>query len=214
MKNIVLKATRRPATKETAKSLRRQGYLPAVMYGHNFEPVSILLDAHAANLALSGLSASAIVNIDLEGTESATLIREKQKDYLRNRLLHVDFQVVSLTEKIRAAVNIELQGTSPAVKEFEAVIVSNLSTVSMEALPRDLPQTLMVDISGLAAIGDSIHVRDLVAPSGVTILTDPDEIVVVATGAAIEEEEPVAEVEETEPEVIERGKKDEDEEEE
>jgi len=208
MKNVVLKATRRDTQAgKTVKALRREGLLPAVMYGHNFKPVSILLEAHAANLALAGLSASTIVTVELEGVESATLVREKQKDYLKNRLLHVDFQVVSLTEKIRAAVNIDLTGTSPAVKDYNAVIVTNVSSVNVEALPRDLPERIQVDISALKAVGDAIHVRDLQVSSAVTVLTDPDEIVVVATGAAAEEVVETAEV--AEPEVIERGKKEE-----
>jgi large subunit ribosomal protein L25 len=210
MANLVLKATRRDVTGPNAKVLRRQGQLPAVMYGHNFEPVSILLDAHTANLRLAGLSASAVITIELDGQPLATLIREKQKDYLRNRLLHVDFQVVSLTEKIRTAVNIDLVGVAPAVKDFNAVIVNNVTTVSVEALPGDLPQSIKVDLSSLANIGDAIHVRDLNVDSSVEILSDPDEIIVVATGAAAEEEPEVIEVEE--PEVIERGKKEEDEE--
>lgn len=208
MAHLVLKATRRDKLAgKTVKALRRQGYLPAVMYGHNFEPVSILLDAHSANLALSGLSSSTIVTVDLEGSEQATLIRERQKDYLRNRLLHVDFQVVSLTEKIRTAVNIDLTGLSPAVKDFNAVIVSHVTSIMVEALPNDLPSSIKVDVSILKAIGDAIHVRDLVVSSSVTVLADPDEIVVVATGAAAEEEGEAGDA--AEPEVIERGKKEE-----
>lgn len=214
MAPLVLQATRRSVTGKTVKTLRRQGYLPAVMYGHNFEPVSIVIDAHTANVKLAGLSASTIITIELDGKQSATLIREKQKDYLKNRLLHIDFQVVSLTEKIRAAVNLEVTGTAPAVKEHNAVIVTNLSTIMVEALPNDLPETIKVDISGLEEVGNSIHVRNLEIPANVDVLTDPDEIVVVATGVAAEEEEvETAEGEElAEPEVIERGKKDEEEE--
>lgn len=205
MAKLVLKATRRSVTGKTVKTLRTQGYLPAVMYGHNFEPISIVLDAHTSNLALLGLSASTIINIELEGSQVATLIREKQKDYMRNRLLHVDFQVVSLTEKISAAVKIELTGVSSAVKDFSAVIVSNVNTILVEALPGDLPQSIKVDISLLKAVGDSIHVRDLTFGSGVTVLTDVDELIVVATGTMAEEEPVVAG--EDEPEVIEHGKK-------
>lgn len=205
MAKLVLKATRRSVTGKTVKTLRTQGYLPAVMYGHNFEPISIVLDAHTSNLALLGLSASTIINIELDGNQVATLIREKQKDYMRNRLLHVDFQVVSLTEKISAAVKIELTGVSSAVKDFSAVIVSNVNTILVEALPGDLPQSIKVDISLLKAVGDSIHVRDLTFGSGVTVLTDVDELIVVATGT-VAEEEPVVAVED-EPEVIEHGKK-------
>lgn len=205
MAKLVLKATRRSVTGKTVKTLRTQGYLPAVMYGHNFEPISIVLDAHTSNLALLGLSASTIINIELDGNQVATLIREKQKDYMRNRLLHVDFQVVSLTEKISAAVKIELTGVSSAVKDFSAVIVSNVNTILVEALPGDLPQSIKVDISLLKAVGDSIHVRDLTFGSGVTVLTDVDELIVVATGTIAEEEPVVAG--EDEPEVIEHGKK-------
>jgi large subunit ribosomal protein L25 len=214
MGNVVLKATRRSVTGKTVKALRRQGYLPAVMYGHHFEPVAILLDAHETSLALAGLSSSTIVNIDLEGEELAALIREKQKDYLRNRLVHVDFQVVSQNETIRADVVIEVTGVAPAVKDFNAVIVNNLTSITVEALPRDLPESLTVDISGLENIGDTIKVRDLNIASNVSVHTDLDEIVVIATGAAIElEEEEVEEVEEAEPEVIERGKKEDEDEE-
>lgn len=214
MDTIVLKATRRTVTGKQVKALRRQGQLPAVMYGHRVEPVSIALDAHEASLIIPRLGSSTIINIELDGEQHAALVREKQKDFVSNRLLHVDFQVVSLTEKIRAAVRIDVQGASPAVKDFNAVIVTNLNQVEVEALPRDLPEHFAVDVAQIAAIGDAIYVRDLEVPQGVTLLADPDEIIAVATGAAPEiEEEVPTEVETTEPEVIERGKREEDEEE-
>ena len=207
---IVLKATRRSVVGKQVKALRRQGQLPAVMYGHTIkEPMNISLDAHQASLVIPGLSSSAIVTIDLDGERHAALVRERQKDYVKNRLLHIDFQVVSLNEKIRAAVRLNVHGVSPAVKDYNAVIVTNLSEIEVEALPRDLPDHLVVDISKIASVGDSIRVSDLEIPSRVTVLTDPEEIVVVATGAAPEVEEEGAEAGEGEPEVIERGKKEE-----
>ncbi len=212
MDNVVLKAARRDVTGKQVKALRRQGRLPAVLYGHHIEPIAISLDAHEASLTLTGLSSSTIVTIDLDGEQHAALVRERQKDYLRNAFIHIDFQVVSLTEKIRAMVRIEVHGNSPAVKDFNAVLVNNITQVEVEALPRDLPERLTVDVSSLANIGDVIHVRDLVVSDKVQILEDPEEIIVVATGAAPEEVEEVVEVEEAEPEVIERGKKEEEEE--
>ena len=209
---VVLKATRRDVMGKQVKALRRQGRLPAVMYGHSMEPVKISLDEHESSLVLPGMSASTIVTIDLDGEQHATLVREKQRDYLKNRLLHIDFQVVSLTEKIRTLVRVDLHGVSPAVKDFNAVIVQNVNQVEVEALPNDLPERFVLEISALAGIGDAIHVRDLPVSDKVLILTDPDEILVVATGAAPEEVEPEAVGESTEPEVIERGKKEEDEE--
>jgi large subunit ribosomal protein L25 len=212
MDTIVLKATRRSVTGKHVKALRREGLLPGVMYGHNFESVPIALDAHSTAQILAGLSASTVINVELEGEQHAALVREKQRDYLKNKLLHLDFQVVSLTEKISAEVTITLTGTAPAVRDMNAVIVTNLNTVLVEAFPQDLPESIVVDISVLKAVGDTIHVRDLGVASTVEILTDLDEIVVVATGVAPEEVEEVEEVaDETEPEVIERGKKEDEE---
>lgn len=209
MEKVVLKATRRNVTGKQVKALRRQGRLPAVIYGHSFEPITISLDEHESSLVIPGLSSSTIVNIDLDGEMHAALVREKQRDYISNRLLHVDFQVVSLTEKIRTMVQIETHGVAPAVKDFNAVIVTNVSQVEVEALPNDLPERLVVDISVLKQIGDTIYVRDLPLSDKVTLLTDKDEIVVVATSSAPEEveEAPAAEEGAAEPEVIERGKK-------
>ncbi len=211
MDNVVLKATRRDVTGKQVKALRRQGRLPAVLYGHKVEPISISLDAHEASLVLTGLSASTIVNIELDGEQHATLVRERQKDYVRNTFLHIDFQVVSLTEKIRAMVRIDTHGLSPAVKDYNAVLVHNITQVEVEALPRDLPERFTIDVSKLANIGDAIHVRDLEVSDAVEVLADPDEIIVVATGAAPEEVEEAAAEEAAEPEVIERGKKEEEE---
>jgi large subunit ribosomal protein L25 len=211
--SVVIKANRRSVTGKQVKALRRKGQLPGVIYGHNVEPVAISLDAHEASLVLPTLSSSTIINIDLEGVQHAALVREKQRDYVKNRLVHVDFQVVSLTETIRAEVRVDVHGVSPAVKDYNAVIVHNLSQVEVEALPGDLPERFVVDISGLKSVGDSISVRDLPASDRVTILTDLDEIIVVATGAAPEEVETEGDGELAEPEVIERGKRDEEDEE-
>jgi large subunit ribosomal protein L25 len=211
MDSKVLKATRRTVTGKQVKALRRQGILPGVLYGHAIQPTAIAMNAHEASRLLAGTSSSTIVTVDLEGEPHAALVREKQKDYVRNTLIHVDFQVVSLTEMIRAAVRIETHGTSPAVKDFNAVIVTNLNQVEVEALPQDLPERLVVDISKLVAIGDAIYVRDLVISDKVILHTPVDEVIVVATGSAPEAEEAGEGAETAEPEVIERGKKEEEE---
>ena len=90
------------------------------------------------------------------------LVREKQRDVVRGNLLHVDFQVVSLTEKVHAEVSVELIGESPAVKDLGGLIIVNNEQLSVEALPRDLPDSIEVDISALKEIGDTIYVRDIV----------------------------------------------------
>jgi len=208
MEKVVLKATKRDVIGKKVGALRRKGKLPAVLYGHHIETTAIMLDAHEGSQTLSHLTSSSLVTIDLDGKEYLALVREKQRDFIKNRLVHLDFQVVSLTEKMRAKVGIELAGTAPAVKDFNAVIHTGLTEMEIECMPEDLPERIVVDISGLAELGDSVRVRDVVLPDKVKILDGLEEIVAVATAPKKEEiieEAPVEE--EAAPEVIERGKK-------
>ncbi len=216
MEKVVLKAEKRDVLGKQVKALRRAGKLPAVIYGRRTEPISVLLDAHNAARVLGKLTSSSLVTIELDGTEYPSLVREKQRDYIKNRLLHVDFLTVSLTENIRATVSLHLIGVSGAVKDFNAVLVNNLESLEIECLPTDLPERIDLDISALAHPGDGIRVRDVPVPDKVRLLDDPDTMVVVATFAKVEEEPaavPGAEVvtpTATEPELaVERGKKEE-----
>lgn len=214
MDKVVIKAEHRNITGKKVGALRRQGKLPGVIYGRHVEPTPIVLNLRDASRTLAGLTASSLVSIDLDGTETATLVREKQRDFIRGTLLHVDFQAVSLTEKIRAKVAIELTGVSSAVKDFNGVVVNPLEALEVEAFPQDLPERFVVDISTLKVIGDAIYVRDIPVSENVEVLDEPEEVVVVIT-LTKEEEVPEAEVTaEEEPEVIERGKKEEEEQEE
>ena len=212
MEKVVLKASRREVIGKQVKAIRRAGQLPAIMYGRHIEkPVAIVLDTRDTTRALAKVSSSSLVMIDLDGQEIPALIREKQRDFIKNRLLHIDFLVVSLTEKLTASVSIELTGLSLAVKDFNAILVTGLDEIEVECLPGDLPEKIVVDISSLAKVGDAIHVRDLVLSDKVKVLSSPEEMIVIATAAKVEEVvevvTPEAGVEE--PEVIEKGKKEE-----
>ena len=211
MEKVILKATKRTVIGKQVSQLRREGQLPGVVYGHNIEPTPISLEAHSAGLIIPHLTSSSIVSIDLEGKMISALVREKQKNYIKNVYTHIDFQAISLTETIRAEVSLHFHGLAPAIKEFSAAIVNNVETIEVEALPNDLPERIEVDLSVLAKIGDSIHVRDLVIPAGVTLLTDVDEMVAVATATHEEVVEVVPGSEVAEPEVIEKAKKEEEE---
>ncbi len=214
MEKVTLQAEKRAVTGKKVSVLRREGLLPAIIYGHNFEATPISLDLKETTKILSGLTSSSLITIALDGKEHTALVRDRQRDFIRNRLIHLDFQVVSLTEKIRAKVSVDMVGTSPAVKDFDGVVVPGISELDIECLPQYLPERLTVDISVLKNIGDSIHVKDISFDENVTIHQDPEDMIVLVTYTAEEEiEEPVAEAEETEPEVIEKGKKEEDEEE-
>ena len=207
MEKLVLKATKRDVVGKKVGALRRQGKLPAVLYGHRIETTAIMVDAHESSQTLSHLTSSSLVMINLDGKEYLARVREKQRDYIKNRLVHLDFQVVSLTEKMRAKVGIELAGTAPAVKNFNAVIHTGVTEIEIECMPQDLPERIVVDISGLAEIGDSVRGRDLVLSDKLKILGDLEETIAVA--AAPRREETIAEApveEEAEPEVVERSK--------
>ena len=209
MEKVVLRATKRETLGRKVGALRRAGKLPAVLYGHGIESTPVMLEAHEAALKLSHLTSSSLMMIDLDGKEYPALVREKQRDYLKNRLLHVDFQVISMTEKITTKVGIELTGTAPAVKAFSAVIVTVLNELEIECMPHDLPERVVIDISGLAEVGASIHVSDVVISDRVKILDDPAETIVVASATreekAVVEEAPAEE--EAAPEASKPGKK-------
>lgn len=205
MEKIVLKATRRTVTGKQVKALRRQGFLPAVLYGHHFESTPVTLDLHDASLKLAAIKGSTIVNIDLEGTVHAALVREKQRNYINNILKHVDFQVVSLTEKISTSVSLEFVGNAPALKLYEALVLTNLEELEVEALPQDLPEKIVIDLSKLNHLNDHIMVKDVVVPAGVEIINDADDIIVIIK--AIAEEKAAEESTSAEPELVERTKK-------
>jgi len=191
MEKIVLKAVRRNVVGKQVKALRRAGQLPAVIYGRHVEPIVISLEAHTANLVFSKLTSSTLVTIDVEGKQYAALVREKQRNYIKGNLTHVDFLALDLTEKIRTKVQLVFTGVASAVKDFSAVLVHRMEALEVECLPTDLPERISVDISPIKEIGNSVRVRDIPMPQNVIVMEDTDEIVIIAT-LAKEEKEPVA----------------------
>ena len=153
------------------------------------------------------------VFIKIDGKEYAALVRDVQRDHIRNEFLHLDFLAVSLTEKLRTTVTISLVGEAPVLKKYDALIVPGISEVEVEALPQDLPEMIEVDISTLSEIGDAIYLKDIPVPANIKFLTDGEELIAVASSVK-EEKEELAEVAEqelevegkAEPEVIEHGK--------
>ncbi len=181
MDKVVLTATKRDVIGKQVKAMRREGKLPAVIYGRHLEPISISLDAHTAGLSLAKVSASSIVTIDVDGTEYPALVRERQRDYIKGVLTHVDFLAVDMNEKLRTSVGLAFVGVSGAVKDYNGILVHNLERLEVECLPGDLPERINVDISLLKQIGDIIRVRDLAISDKVRILADEDETIAVVT---------------------------------
>jgi len=220
MEKIVLNAEKRQVIGKQVKSLRREGKVPAIIYGSDVGSLPITLDMRETTNTLNHVSGSAILTINVEGDEHAALVREIQQDYIRGTLMHVDFLAVSMKEKLRTNVSISLIGEAPVLEEFSAIIMSGVDEIEVECLPTNLPEVIEVDISHLEELGQAIYVKDIPTIADVDFLTDPEELVAVAS--AIKEEvleEPEAEEgemleegeESVEPEVIEQGKKDEEE---
>lgn len=209
MEKVVLKASPRTMTGKQVGALRRAGKLPAVLYGHHIESTPIVLDAHETSLLLSRLTSSSLVTLSLDGKEYPTLVRERQRHPIKRHLLHLDFQALSLTEKTHVKVGIELVGSAPAVKNLNAVLVTGVTELEVQCLPGDIPERIVVDISGLAEPGDSIHVRDIKLPESVEILTDLDEVIASATLGRMEEVAVAPEEEAAEAEAAPGGAKEE-----
>ncbi len=213
MEKVILNAEKRKLTGKQVNVLRREGKLPAVIYGKGVESTPIVLDRKNTTNTLAKVSSSTILTISLEGSEQPTLVREIQKDYIKNEIIHIDFLAVSLKEKLRTAVSINLVGEAPVLKDFDALVVPGIEDIEVECLPQDLPEVITVDLSGLKEIGDAIYVKDLPVPANVEFLTNPEDLVVVVSAVKeeviVEEAAVAGEEAAAEPEVIERGKKEE-----
>jgi large subunit ribosomal protein L25 len=214
MEKVVIKATRRNIIGKQIKKMRREGKLPAVLYGHHVQPIPITLDFRETNRILNSVGLSQLLTMDIEGETYPVLVRDKQFDFIRGTLLHVDFLAVSMEEKISTSIVVVIEGEAPAVKDFNGVVVSGANELEIECLPGDLPDRIVVNISNLKQIGDAIYVRDLDLGEKVEITDDPETMLVVITPfEMIAEEVAPEEVTLEEPELVEHGKREEEEEE-
>jgi large subunit ribosomal protein L25 len=211
MEKVVINAQPRDVIGKQVRALRRAGLLPAVIYGHHIAPIAISLNFHDTSMMLPRVSSSQLVDVDVNGKKHTVLVRERQRNPVSGDLLHVDFQAVSLTEKLRVNVGLQFKGEAPAVKMFDGIVVTSLETVEVECLPGDLPNHLEIDLSVLGQIGDAVYVRDIPLPPKVQVLDDLDEVVVIVTAPISEAALAAEEMAAAEPEVIEKGKKEEEE---
>ena len=202
---VLINAEKRNVVGKQVKALRRQGILPGVIYGRHIEAFPIQMDAHNAALILDKLTASSLITIDVDGEKFSVLMRDRQRDVIFGDLLHVDFLVVSLTEKLRATIELKLVGEAPVADNPEVVVTQVLNDIEIEAFPQDLPEVIEVDISTLETVDDEITVSDLDLGENIAILTDPNETIVSVGYVA--QEEVAEEAEAVEPEVVEKGKK-------
>lgn len=196
MDQVSLRAhTGRIPGSRSSRRLRREGQVPAVVYGHDLEPISIAVDARELAAVLhTELGSNAIINLEVEGgKEILTLARAITRHPFRAEYQHIDFVKVSLTETVTTDVAIHFEGEAAGVKEG-GVFSPRRSSVQIEALVTQIPGSIVVDITGVE-IGESLRIEDLPVVAGVTYLEDPDSVVMSITHPAAEIEEPVAEEE-------------------
>ena len=221
MATVSLSANTREASgKGGARQLRLNGQIPAVIYGHAREAQALTLNARDLDKMLEHIQAeSTVIEVSVGGKTSKTLIREIQRHPFKRQILHVDFQELVAGEKVTVSIPITLIGVAEGVRLSGGVLDQTLRELEIEVDPSNIPDHIEYDVTSMV-IGDSVHVSDLKVPEGVEIQDDPETSVAVlaAPRAVIEETAAVAEPVEgeagavAEPEVIGRGKEDEDEE--
>lgn len=204
--------------KGAARSLRRQGQVPAVIYGHGREPLSLSLNARDLDKLLSHIQAeSTVIEVSVGGHTAKTLIREIQRHPIKRQILHVDFQALVAGEMVTVNIPIVLTGIPEGVRLEGGVLDQTLRELEIECDPSDIPDHAELDVTNMV-IGDSLHVSDVKLPANVKILDDPEtSVAVLAAPRAVIEETPAVEAVEgaaegaTEPEVIGKGPGDEEE---
>ncbi len=219
MEGLVLKAEPREVTgRRPVRRLRRTGLIPAVLYGPGIQPRNLQVRALDVEKILRSGGTTQLVDLEIVGEKQPVkvLIRELQRHPVKRSLLHVDFVQVSLREKLEVEVPIVLVGESPAAAAGIGTPSQVLDTVAVRCLPTDIPSHIEVDLSTLTQEHDVIRAAELPLPERVELAEEPDAAVVILEYLAAEEEEEIEEeaaVEEAaEPEVIAKGKAEEEEE--
>jgi large subunit ribosomal protein L25 len=192
-----LKASTRQLLGKRSRRLYREGKLAAVVYGHNAQPTPLELDRLEFQRVFVKSGRTKLVDLVLDGGKTEkVLVREIQTHPRRLGPIHVDFYQVNLQEKIEVEVPIHLVGESAAVKSGDADVLQPLHALRVECLPSDIPSSFEVDITPLAEIEAELRVSDISVPKGVTVLDDPEELVVKIVHKRelkVEEEVPAAE---------------------
>jgi large subunit ribosomal protein L25 len=201
---VGLTAEKRTVIGKQVKQLRRQGWVPGVMYGHGFDSVPLRFEKRSLRHVLSKVGGSQLISITIEGNKQPemALVRDVQRDPIRGSLLHVDFYRVRMTERLTTEVPLVIVGESPVAEAREGILLQGISSIAVECLPGDLVDAIEVDLTDLVEIDQALYVRDLAVPAGIDVLTDLDEMVVrvvpLEAEEVEEEEEVIPEAEEVE----------------
>lgn len=196
MAEIILQATPRPPQgTRPARRLRNEGKVPGVVYGLGADPVTLTVEwreLRAALITEQGLNA--VINLEIDGTRTPTLVKDMQRHAVRRNVLHIDFIRVDLDKTVDVEVSIHLEGEAELVSREGGVVDQVLQALMITAKPADIPSGLTVDISGLR-IGEAMRVSDITLPDGVTTPIDPEDPVVTASHGVSDADMAAAEAE-------------------
>jgi large subunit ribosomal protein L25 len=195
-KTIELVVQQRERARKGGKKLRRQHILPAVVYGHKVDPVSVAVDQQEAERLYHRAGNTTLIDLKIGDTGKAqkVFIHEVQRSPTTHALTHIDFMVVNLLEEITTTVPLVLVGEAPGIGS-EAMLMHPLDHLQVRALPMDLPPNVEVDVSGLEEVDQAIYVSDITPPENVHILNSPDELIAKLSAIRVTAEEEEAEEE-------------------
>lgn len=182
-----LVVTKREKFGKQAKSLRREGLIPAELYGHGLANAHLSVAVKDFTKVFKEAGTNTVVTLVLEKEKRPALIYEVTQDAITGDVAHVDFYQVRMDKKIKAKVPLAFVGEAPAVKEKGAVVNRSMSEIEVEALPQDLPHSFIIDLSALDEINKSIYVRDLQVPRAVKVMIGESMAIATATPPAKEE---------------------------
>lgn len=209
MKEVILDAQiRETGSKSGLESFRKQGKIPAVIYGKDIKPASISVDSKAFMSIVEAHGENVVINLKMKEGKQSAIIKELQRNVLTQAPMHIDFQVISLKDKIEVMVPIHIEGVADGVKNFGGLMEFIVREVEVSCLPTKIPQKISIDVSPLG-IGQGITIAELPKMDGVEYTQDPSTLIVHVVAVTVKEEaapEPAAEA--AQPEVISKGKKD------
>jgi len=197
-----LKVSHRDVLGKKVRFLRREGLTPVNLYGPNIESLSLQVETSLLKRLIAKVGRNALIalNVDSAKEPRMAMIRDMQRHPLTGDLLHVGFFQVEMTHSVKADVPLLFLGEAPAAMTSHTMLIENLTSLEVEALPANLPRNIVVDLTVLKEINQSIHVRDIVVGEAVEVLTDPDQLVVKVMESKVEKliEEEAVSVEEAE----------------
>lgn len=190
MKHPQLKAEKRTVLGKKVKQLRREGILPANVYGKGLKSTAVQVALSDFDKVYKEAGETTVINLEFDGKTKPVLVKSMHMDFETHTPLHVDFYQVNLKVKVKAIVPIVLVGEAKAVTDKVGLLLQSLSEVEVEALPDKLPDNLEVTVESLAEIGDQVTVADLQVNEDVTVLTDPAQTIAKVNELVVEEPEP------------------------